>query len=223
MLGKLFAVLFAAIVVIASVVVTSIVAAAQTPIKIAFIGDLGVNSAFTHRGHFFIPSGVGTIPNNADDANHIAHITDHLAQSNLGNMYRLGQGVLKDYAEVARWFRRAHEQGDALAHFNLGHMYYRGQGVSQNYTEAVSWFRKAAEQGYAPAQTYLGLMYVLGWGVQQDDVQAHKWWSFAATKGNKQAQKNLDNITQTITPAQLAEAQKLAREWQAASNKRKAK
>ena len=81
MLGKLFAVLFAAIVVIASVVVTSIGAAAQTPIKIAFIGDLGVNSAFTHKGLFFIPSGVGTIPNHADDANRIAYITDQLAKS----------------------------------------------------------------------------------------------------------------------------------------------
>ena len=114
MLGILFAAFFASIVVIASVVVTSIVAAAQTPIKIAFIGDLGVNSAFTHQGLFFIPSGVGTIPNNADDANLIAHIPDQLAQSNLGTMYRFGQGVLEDYAEAARWFRRADEQGGAL-------------------------------------------------------------------------------------------------------------
>ena len=83
MLGKLFAVLFAAIVAIASGVVTSIGPAAQTqtPVKVAFIGDLSVNSAFTHKGLFFIPSGVGIIPNNADDANHIAYITDQLAQS----------------------------------------------------------------------------------------------------------------------------------------------
>ena len=148
---------------------------------------------------------------------------DASAQYNLGNMHRLGQGVLKDYVEAARWFRRADEQGGALAHFNLGLMYYRGQGVSQNNTEAVSWFRRAAEQGDAPAQTYLGLMYVLGWGVRQDDLQAHKWWSLAATKGNKQAQKNLENITKTITPAQLAEAQKLAREWIEAFNKRRDK
>jgi TPR repeat protein len=135
----------------------------------------------------------------------------------------LGPGELKNYAEAARWLRRADDLGDPLAHFNLGIMYYRGQGVAQNHTEAVSWFRKAAEQGHATAQTYLGLMYVLGWGVQQDDLQAHKWWSLAATKGNKQAQKNLDNIAKTIAPAQLAQARKLANEWQAAFNKRKAK
>ncbi len=51
---------------------------------------------------------------------------DVLAQYNLGEMYRLGQGVPQDDSEAARWYRLAAEQGYALAQFNLGLMYARG-------------------------------------------------------------------------------------------------
>jgi len=38
-----------------------------------------------------------------------------LAQYNLGVMYYNGQGVPKDYAEAAKWYRKAAEQGLAEA------------------------------------------------------------------------------------------------------------
>ena len=85
--------------------------------------------------------------------------------------------------------------------------------MPQDYVQAVSWFRKAAEQGDAYAQTNLGVMYYSGRGVPQDYVQAHMWWSLAAAKGDADAINNLDQIAAKMTPAQIAEAQKLAREW----------
>jgi TPR repeat protein len=48
-------------------------------------------------------------------------------------------GVLQDYAEAARWYRKAAEQGNAIAQTNLGTMYFQGQGVPQDYAEAVRW------------------------------------------------------------------------------------
>ncbi len=66
-------------------------------------------------------------------------------------MYLNGQGVARDNAEAAKWYRKAAEQGDAGAQFNLGVMYGGGQGVPQDYAEAVKWFRKAADQGTANA------------------------------------------------------------------------
>jgi PKD repeat protein len=45
-------------------------------------GDLGVQSACTFKGLFFILSGAGTIPNAEDNASHIAYITEQLAQTN---------------------------------------------------------------------------------------------------------------------------------------------
>jgi hypothetical protein len=77
----------------------------------------------------------------------------------------------------------------------------------------VSWYRKAADQGYADAQSNLGRMYAKGLGVPQDYVQAHMWFNLAAAKGDADAIKNRDRVSTMMTPAQIAEAQKLAREW----------
>ena len=135
------------------------------------------------------------------------------AQSNLGVMYRTGQGVAQDYAAAVKWTRLAADQGFASAQFNLGVMYAQGQGVPQDYTAAVKWFRLAADQGVAEAQYNLGLMYAQGQGVPQDYVQAHKWLNLAAAAGDQSAVKSRDLVAGKMTPAQIAEGQKLAREW----------
>ena len=80
---------------------------------------------------------------------------DVVAQYNLGVMYDTGEGVPKDYAEAAKWYRKAAEQGHAVAQFNLGVMYADGEGVSKNDAEAVKWFRQAAEQGHLDAKEWL--------------------------------------------------------------------
>jgi TPR repeat protein len=98
-------------------------------------------------------------------------------------------------------------------------MYAQGEGVPRDYTEAVKWYRLAAAQGDAFAQFNLGVMYSKGDGVPQDYVQAHKWFTLAAAtfttpSERDQAAKARDRIAAKMTPAQIAEAQKLAREWQ---------
>ena len=138
---------------------------------------------------------------------------DASAQYNLGLMYAEGQGVPQDYAAAMSWYRKAAEQGNAGAQYNLGYMYNNGLGVPQDYAAAAAWYRKAADQGQARAQTNLGLMYAEGQGVPQDYVQAHMWWNLAAAQNNASGVKNRDIVAKKMTPAQIAEAQKLAREW----------
>jgi TPR repeat protein len=48
-------------------------------------------------------------------------------------MYHKGQGVPQDYAEGAKWARRAADQGYAKAQSLLGYMYALGRGVPQDY------------------------------------------------------------------------------------------
>ena len=105
------------------------------------------------------------------------------------------------------------ETGDASAQFNLGVMYDNGLGVAQDYAAAASWYRKAADQGNASAQLNLGLLYAKGQGVAQDYVQAHKWFNLSATSGGADAVKNRDLVASEMTPAQIAEAQRLASAW----------
>ncbi len=116
-----------------------------------------------------------------------------------------------DYATALLIFRQLADQGDANAQVMLGGMYAEGQGVAQDYAEALHWFRKAAEQGTAHAQNNLGVMYSKGWGVAQDYVQARLWFNLAAANGNDLGRKNRDSLAKKMTPAQIAEAQKLAR------------
>ena len=92
-------------------------------------------------------------------------------------------------------------------------MYQYGAGVPQDYATAAARYRKAAEQGYAPAQAGLGVLYFNGQGVRKDYVRAHMWWNLNATQGYGQSFANGDNVAARMTPAQIAEAQKLAREW----------
>jgi uncharacterized protein len=135
------------------------------------------------------------------------------AQSLLAGMYAKGLGVLQDYEAAVKWWRKAAEQGLDEAQYNLGLMYDDGHGVPQNSATAVSWYRKAAEQGYVQAQLNLGAMYYNGEGVPQDYVAAHMWFNLAAVSGDKKATSNRNKVSARMTPAQIAEAQKLAREW----------
>ena len=139
------------------------------------------------------------------------------AQYFLGNIYAEGLGVPRNYQEAESWFRKVAEQGFARAQHYLGRMYTEGWGVPQDYQEAVSWYRKSAEQGFAFAQYYLGLMYVKGEGVPQDDVQAHKWLNLAASRTKENAEDlrlARDSLAEKMPASQVAEAQRLAREWQ---------
>ena len=129
-----------------------------------------------------------------------------------------------DYATALQELRPLAEQGLARAEHQLGLMYFNGQGVPQNHTEAVKWYRKAAEQGYAKAQTYLGGMYGDGLGVPQDYVLSHLWANLAAAAGGGERASDIrDLIAKQMTPDQIAEAQRLARQWTAAFEKRKKK
>ena len=118
-----------------------------------------------------------------------------------------------DYATALREWRPLAKQGNAIAQSNLGFMYGKGLGVTQDYAEAVKWFRKAAEQGDTGGQYNLGGMYYNGHGVPQDYVQAHMWYNLVASQDGKAAAKLRDMVAERMTPAQISEAQKLAREW----------
>jgi len=138
---------------------------------------------------------------------------DGFAQFSLGILYAEGQGVPQDYQEAIHWYRLAAEQGYDLAQYSLGLLYAKGQGVPRNYQEAIRWYRLAAEQGSALAQFNLGRMYRTGQGVPQDYVQAHMWANLAAAQNHKNALVTRNLIAKKMSQSQIAEAQRLAREW----------
>ena len=132
-------------------------------------------------------------------------------------MYANGIGVLQDDVEAVRWQRRAAEQGDASAQSLMGLVHEDGRGVPQDYVEAVRWYRRAAEQDNASAQVTLGFFYSLGRSVLQDNVLAHMWLNLGASKLSgelrERAIRGRDDVASRMAPADINEAQRLAREW----------
>jgi TPR repeat protein len=133
------------------------------------------------------------------------------AQFSLGLMYANGQGVAQDNAEAVKWYQLAAKQKHTQSQLNLGTMYLEGKGVAQDYAEAVKWYRFAADRGNAEANFFLGTMYAEGQGVAKDLVRAYMWLSLGAVSGDADA-KNRDILAKQMTPQQIAEAQKLARD-----------
>jgi TPR repeat protein len=135
------------------------------------------------------------------------------AQYRLGLLYAGGVGVPQNYGLAKEWFEKAAKQGHVGAQADLGMLYLKGAGAPQSAQMALFWFSRAAEQGDGLACAKLGWMYEEGQGVFQDSVQAHMWYSLAAAHGEQRAAEARDALAKQMTPAQIAEAQKLAREW----------
>lgn len=71
----------------------------------------------------------------------------------------------------------------------------------------------AALGGQPDALLELGLKYCTGRDGRVDLVQAHKWFNLAAMRGNEDAKRHRFEIAQDMSKADVALAQKLAREW----------
>ncbi|MCH8040153.1 MAG: sel1 repeat family protein [Nitrospinae bacterium] len=84
-----------------------------------------------------------------------------------------------------------------------------------DYDTALREFLPLAEQGHAQAQVNLGIIYSQGRGVPKDYVTAYRWYTLGAGQGDPLAEKFKDHLEKSMTPNQLAEAQRLAREWKA--------
>jgi TPR repeat protein len=100
-----------------------------------------------------------------------------------------------------------------IAQNHLGFMYESGKGVTPDYARAVNWYRKAGDQGYVKTQGSLAFMYEIGHGVPQDYILAHMWLNLAASQGDDFAAEKRDAVAKLMTLEQVAEAQRLAREW----------
>jgi len=135
------------------------------------------------------------------------------AQYNLGTLYDEGKGVPKNKAEALKLYHLAAERGNDGAQFSVGVLHFAGVAVPENRAEAAKWFRRAADQGHTGAQVYLALSYATGLGVPKDNVQAYMWLTLAAARGDPDAIGNRNRVARQMNPAQIAEAQKLAREW----------
>ena len=143
----------------------------------------------------------------------VAEEGDAFAQYWLGGLYKNGKGVLPNHKAALRWYIRAAEQGDAHAQATLGRIFRDGKGAPQDHEKALHWYRLAAEQGYDNAMYSLGRLY--SEGPRRDYVEAYKWilLSFKISKNRRFGKKHLRPLSAKMTSGQVAEAKRLARQW----------
>ena len=92
--------------------------------------------------------------------------------------------------------------------------------LADDHQEYFRLTKRMAEQGDFGSQFVVGALYFGGQGVPQDYVRAYAWFNIAAAQGPPARQfsavkDSMDNVANLMTPAQIAEAQKLSRElWE---------
>jgi len=151
-------------------------------------------------------------------------------------MYELGKGVPRNLERAMECYQKAAgrndfnargllkdkplaEQGDVAALYRLGQKWLGGHGVIEDVAEALRLLEKAADQRYVAASRLLGYMHQNGWKLPQDFVLAHKWYNIAASLGDPKSGPERDAVARLMTAGQVAEAQKLAREWLASQRR----
>ena len=129
---------------------------------------------------------------------------DAEAQSGIGDLYFIGQGVEQDEEQAFAWYRRAAAQGHVgagtmLAVFGAdlsGVSYEDGVSAYRNgdYARAYDIWLPLAEQGHVEAQFNLSALYISGRGVEQNQERAAYWVEQAAEQGHEQAQEILQRL-----------------------------
>jgi len=162
----------------------------------------------------------GDFTNAIDSLRPLLDRRDPSAMAMMGRMYETGSGVPKDDSKAAEWYlkslqvpenKRFHPEPIETL---VAQLYRDARGVPQSYAEAASWYRKAAERGFAPAQDGLASLYIKGHGVIQDFVLAYMWLNLAAAStGDESVIGRRDALAALMSPDQVAEAQKMTREW----------
>lgn len=85
--------------------------------------------------------------------------------------------------------------------------------VDKKHQDAIARCLSRAEAGDPEAQFELGLRFASGSGGRLDYVAAHKWFNLAAMRGVRKAIDERSELSREMTPAEIAAAQRAAREW----------
>jgi TPR repeat protein len=113
-----------------------------------------------------------------------------LAQTQLGILYTMGDGVQQNENEALYWLTKASDQGNPVAQNSLGVIYNQGNGVPRDVKKAEKLFSLSAKQDDLHGIYNLSALYL----ERKQYSQASKWLLKAAIKGNKFAQTNIAGL-----------------------------
>jgi TPR repeat protein len=143
---------------------------------------------------FAIIAFLGACKRNDNDINYIkqkAENGDAYYQGVLGEIYRRGDELEKNYDEALEWIKKSAEKENPIGLYNLAAMYFYGHNIEKDTEKAEQLFRKSfsglnelAKKGDRRAQHNIGWMYDTGNGIPRDQKEAVKWYRKSAERGN---------------------------------------
>lgn len=142
-----------------------------------------------------------------------AQAGDSGAQFAVGYMFKFGYGVPKDIKKSIYWLMESAVQGDPRGQCELGGILLTKNSEYYDSEFGCNWLKQSAEQGYAKAQYMLACMYFIGDGVKQDNSSSYYWSFIAYSQGVNEALSSMEIAKRYMTPAQIAQAQQMARDW----------
>jgi TPR repeat protein len=142
-----------------------------------------------------------------------AEAGDAGGMTNLAALYLRGLGVEQDPVRALHWLAKAAGQGDPVDQLELGQLYLDGGAGEPDVGLGLRWIRRAADQGYVEAQNRLGAIHAEGVVVARDPVRAYMWFHRSSMMGTERAGERLTALAGEMTPAQIAEAKRLADAW----------
>ncbi len=131
------------------------------------------------------------------------------AEYNLGQLFRLGQGVQLDYPTAQSYYLKAAQKDHPLAQLNLGTMYYSGSLGPDQEENAFYWLQKAAKNDNADAQWMIGVMLFNGQGVSQNSIAAYSWLTLASEQLHTQATLDQAKLKTGLSAVELSLADTL--------------
>lgn len=128
------------------------------------------------------------------------------AAFNLGQAYRLGRGVQRDYAAAQGWFEIAARKGHVDAQATLGLMLFQ----TGNQAGGLRWLKKAALQGEPRAMLIYGTAMFNGDGIPRDPLLGYRFVMGAAEQGLEPARLTLQRLDEVLSADQREKALELA-------------
>jgi localization factor PodJL len=116
----------------------------------------------------------------------------------------------------------AANRGHPYAQFLLAEMFEKGEGGPVDAASAVKYYEPAANYGVAQAQYRLGLLLASDHSNRDSLVSAYKWLVLAEDVLKQGATAAAQDLRNSLTPAQLAQAENEIAGWRTAHFPRQA-
>lgn len=137
------------------------------------------------------------------DPGRIADLIDLAADGDEAALYELAAHFQRigDWNPIPRW--------PAETRFRLA--------LAADSADRWPWLCQAAHAGHAAALAHIGWAaeadYYTDGAVETDPIEAYKWYRLALLNGEISATEDMERLQATLTPDQIAEAERRASEW----------